>query len=885
MTVAPAPSDAALVARLRSRDRTAWEDVYALYSERLYKFAYHLAGNPHDAADLVQETFLRVLPKLDSLDPETLDLGAYLFATERNLFLKSVERSKRQQPVDEIPEPTGPRPIEDDPQRSTLLADQQERVRRANAALPPRQRLVLALRELEDRSYAEIGELVGLKENAVAQLISRARLRLRDELRLVEVDRSKLPEECQAMLPLLSSYLDGQLKGAAAERTVAHVESCELCQKALTEMREASRLYRALIPIPFPELFGRIDDALASSGFWEGAATGAQALARSKGAWIAAGAVAASLALVLAVGALLLESDPEPAAARAEPQPLPQPQSVADTSAPRLVLPEGTIAREAAGPAGTRVTYAARAEDEVDGAVAVSCSPVSGAVFPLGETEVSCTAQDTAGNETEGTFAVAVADSTAPVLTAPGSLEVEAEGPTGAPVAYRAGAQDRAGRLSVSCSPRGGTVFPLGETEVECTARDGAGNVARKRFMVTVVDSTPPELTIPEAVAVEAGAPLRYSATARDAVDGLLAVDCSVPSGRVLAIGATTVSCRSEDAAGNLARKTFVVRVGDTTAPSLRLPDDLTVEATGTKTRVTYNASAREPGGRALPVRCRPASGARLPLGRLTVRCSAADAHGNAARGTFVIAVVDSTAPKLAVPSPPAVEATGPAGAKVEYQVTAKDLVDRRPGVGCTPASGSTFPLGATTVRCSAGDASGNRGEASFPVTVVDTTAPTLVLPSNRTVQAASTKGATVTYAASATDLVDGPVTPTCSPVSGANFPVGATTVTCTARDTRGNQSSGSFVVTVTPFPQPDLVVSSVTGTRFTITNRGSATAGAFVVTVQGIGTFTFAGLAAGASATRTVSCASIQRLITIDPQNQVAESNEANNTARIPPC
>ena len=77
MTIAPAPSDAALVARLRSRDRTAWEDVYSLYGDRLYKFAYHLTGNPHDSADLVQETFVRVLPKLDSLDPETLDLGAY----------------------------------------------------------------------------------------------------------------------------------------------------------------------------------------------------------------------------------------------------------------------------------------------------------------------------------------------------------------------------------------------------------------------------------------------------------------------------------------------------------------------------------------------------------------------------------------------------------------------------------------------------------------------------------------------------------------------------------------------------------------------------------------------------------------------------------------
>ena len=877
MTVAPAPSDAALVARLRSRDRTAWEDVYALYSERLYKFAYHLAGNPHDASDLVQETFLRVLPKLDSLDPETLDLGAYLFATERNLFLKSVERSKRQQPVDEIPEPTGPRPIEDDPQRSTLLADQQERVRRANAALPPRQRLVLALRELEDRSYAEIGELVGLKENAVAQLISRARLRLRDELRLVEVDRSKLPEKCQAMLPLLSSYLDGQLKGAAAERTVAHVESCELCQKALTEMREASRLYRALIPVPFPELFGRIDDALASSGFWNGATMGISALVRSKGAWIAAAAVAGSLALVIAFGALLLRNDSEPAAAVAQPPP---PQQT-DTEAPRLLLPQDALTREATSAAGAQVSYAARAEDEVDGSVDVTCSPSSGDDFPIGETEVSCAAQDSAGNEAEGTFAVVVADSTAPIVTAPASLEVEAKSADGAPVAFRVNARDRAGSLrSVLCSPRAGTVFPLGETEVECIARDRAGNVTRKRFTVSVLDSTAPVLLLSEAVVVEAGAPVTYSAAARDAVDGAIPVECSVPKGRVLPLGMTTVVCTSEDAAGNLARKSFVVRVGDTTAPTLRLPGDLRVEATGPRTRVAFEASA---GGAA--VRCRPASRSLFALGATNVRCTASDAQGNTARGSFVVRVVDTTAPRLVVPSPLTAEATGPAGAKVEFTASAKDLVDRAIDARCSPGSGFTYPLGASQVSCTARDASGNGASASFTVTVVDTTAPVLTLPANRTLQATSTKGARVTYAVSATDLVDGAIAPACSPASGATFPVGATTVTCTARDARGNATSGTFMVTVTPFPQPDLVVGALSGTSFTITNRGTAAAGAFAVTVQGVGTFTFGGLAAGASVARTVTCASIQRLITIDPQNQVAESNEANNTARIPPC
>ena len=156
---------------------------------------------------------MRALPRLDRLDPDTVDLGPYLFTTLRNLFLKSVERGARAEPVAEVPEPGEPAPIEDDPERSTLLHRQQEEVRSANAQLAPRQRLVLALRELEDKSYAEIGVIVGLNENAVAQLISRARDSLRTELRLAQVDPERLPEECRRYLPLLSRHLDGQLRG------------------------------------------------------------------------------------------------------------------------------------------------------------------------------------------------------------------------------------------------------------------------------------------------------------------------------------------------------------------------------------------------------------------------------------------------------------------------------------------------------------------------------------------------------------------------------------------------------------------------------------------------------------------------------------------------
>ena len=152
MATAPARSDAALLRRLRERDRTAWADLYEEYGPRLHGFAYRLAGNEHDAADLVQETFVRALPRLDRLDPERTEVGAYLFTTLRNLFLKGVESGRRQEPVELVPEPREPAPIEDDPERSTMLVRQQAEVRLANARLAPRQRLVLALRELEEKS-------------------------------------------------------------------------------------------------------------------------------------------------------------------------------------------------------------------------------------------------------------------------------------------------------------------------------------------------------------------------------------------------------------------------------------------------------------------------------------------------------------------------------------------------------------------------------------------------------------------------------------------------------------------------------------------------------------------------------------------------------------
>ncbi|MGH2378739.1 MAG: LpqB family beta-propeller domain-containing protein [Candidatus Limnocylindria bacterium] len=158
----------------------------------------------------------------------------------------------------------------------------------------------------------------------------------------------------------------------------------------------------------------------------------------------------------------------------------------------------------------------------------------------------------------------------------------------------------------------------------------------------------------------------------------------------------------------------------------------------------------------------------------------------------------DTTPPAIDAPADVTVEATSGQGAAVGYDpATASDDVDPAPLVSCLPASGSLFPLGATTVLCTATDAAGNSATASFVVTVLDTTAPTLGLPEDLVVDATSPSGATVTYEATASDVVSGTVPVLCDPASGSTFVIGTTTVACSAADAAGNASSGTFTVTV----------------------------------------------------------------------------------------
>lgn len=139
--------------------------------------------------------------------------------------------------------------------------------------------------------------------------------------------------------------------------------------------------------------------------------------------------------------------------------------------------------------------------------------------------------------------------------------------------------------MTVTCDPASGSTFDLGETAVECSATDGAGNTGSASFNITIVDTTPPDLTLPADQLLEAtgpgGAVATYTASASDLVDSAVSIHCSPASGSTFALGSTTVTCTATDNAGNLASGSFSVKVQDTTAPTLTVPADITEEATG----------------------------------------------------------------------------------------------------------------------------------------------------------------------------------------------------------------------------------------------------------------------------------------------------------------
>ena len=158
----------------------SWEDVVREHGDRVYRLAYRLTGNAHDAEDLTQDVFVRVFRSLADYTPGTFE--GWLHRITTNLFL---DRMRRQQKIrfDALPDDTerlagreaSPEAVYAE---SHLDAD----VEAALAALPPDFRAAVVLCDIEQLSYEEIAQTLGVKLGTVRSRISRGRAMLRAAL-------------------------------------------------------------------------------------------------------------------------------------------------------------------------------------------------------------------------------------------------------------------------------------------------------------------------------------------------------------------------------------------------------------------------------------------------------------------------------------------------------------------------------------------------------------------------------------------------------------------------------------------------------------------------------------------------------------------------------
>src|SRR3990170_3690469 len=158
----------------------SWDEVVREHADRVYRLAYRLTGNAHDAEDLTQETFIRVFRSLANYKPGTFE--GWLHPITTSLFLDMARRRSRLR-MEGLPEDTD-RLAGDDPSPEQVYVETHldPDLQAALDELPPGFRAAVVLCDVEGLSYEEIGATLGVKLGTVRSRIHRGRQALRASL-------------------------------------------------------------------------------------------------------------------------------------------------------------------------------------------------------------------------------------------------------------------------------------------------------------------------------------------------------------------------------------------------------------------------------------------------------------------------------------------------------------------------------------------------------------------------------------------------------------------------------------------------------------------------------------------------------------------------------
>ena len=182
-------SDGAIVAQVLAGDKEAFRLLVERHTRSVYSVAYRMTGNPQDAEEIIQETFLRAYKSLRRFELRS-SFGTWLYriAVNRSLDFMKAKKMTNVVPIGENPaaeenEPqlqlpeTGP-----GPDRLMLSTEARQRIGRAINLLSPAERVAFTMRHMEGRSIEEISHALNIRTSAAKNSIFRAVQKLRQQL-------------------------------------------------------------------------------------------------------------------------------------------------------------------------------------------------------------------------------------------------------------------------------------------------------------------------------------------------------------------------------------------------------------------------------------------------------------------------------------------------------------------------------------------------------------------------------------------------------------------------------------------------------------------------------------------------------------------------------
>jgi RNA polymerase sigma-70 factor (ECF subfamily) len=185
----------AIIERCLNGDQAAWEAIVRQYRRKVFNLAYKFVGRHDQAEDLTQDVFLKLYKSLDTFDRRA-NFQTWLISVSRNLCIdhyRSVRKERELTNRDVDPADLTRPATERNVQAVLEQRDGAQLLRLALDRLPPALRTAVLLRDIQELSYHEIAERLGLPEGTVKSRINRGRTELARQFRRLREQQDAIP--------------------------------------------------------------------------------------------------------------------------------------------------------------------------------------------------------------------------------------------------------------------------------------------------------------------------------------------------------------------------------------------------------------------------------------------------------------------------------------------------------------------------------------------------------------------------------------------------------------------------------------------------------------------------------------------------------------------